>query len=29
LRSVEEILGEISVLDRELRELEKLIIDNW
>jgi type I restriction enzyme M protein len=28
LRSVEEILGEISVLDRELRELEKLIIDN-
>ena len=28
LRSVEEILGEISVLDEELRELEKLIIDN-
>ena len=28
LRSVEEILGEISVLHEELRELEKLIIDN-
>ena len=28
LRSVEEILGEIVMLDEELRELEKLIIDN-
>jgi len=28
LRSVEEILGEISALDEELRDLEKLIIDN-
>ena len=29
LRSVEEILGEIVMLDEELKELEKLIIDNW
>ena len=28
LRSVEEILGEIVMLDEELKELEKLIIDN-
>ena len=28
LRSVEEILGEIVSLDRELQELEKLIINN-
>jgi hypothetical protein len=27
LRSVEEILGEIVMLDEELKELEKLIIE--